>query len=82
LESERVGVVVRGFSEADYEEAAARALALAEDPSTRALCSEVARRFFDLDAVGGARYCEVYRRLGARLHAMAAPAEPEARGTF
>ena len=82
LERERVGVVVRGFSEADYQEAAVRALALAEDPSTRARCTEVARRLFDLDAVGGARYCEVYRHLGARLPATTAPAEPEARGTF
>ncbi len=66
LERERVGVVVRGFSNADYAEAAARALALAEDPEIRARSAEVARRFFDLAAVGGARYCEVYRRLGAR----------------
>ncbi|HEX8501587.1 MAG TPA: glycosyltransferase [Pyrinomonadaceae bacterium] len=82
LERERVGVVVRGFSSADYEEAAGRALALAEDPSARARCPEVAGRFFDLAAVGGARYCEVYRRLGASLPAAPAAAKPEARGTF
>jgi glycosyltransferase involved in cell wall biosynthesis len=81
LGRERVGVVVRGFSNADYEEAAASALALAKDVEMHARCVEVARRFFDLDAVGGARYCEVYRRLGARLPAASA-AEPEARGTF
>jgi len=65
---------VRGFSGADYEEAARRALALAEDPSARGRCTSAARRFFDLEAVGGARYCEVYRRLGARLPATAAAA--------
>jgi glycosyltransferase involved in cell wall biosynthesis len=81
LERERVGVVMRGFSAADYAEAAARALALAEDAETRARCPEVARRFFDLASVGGKRYCEVYRRLGARLPAARA-AEPEPRGTF
>ncbi|HEX8351915.1 MAG TPA: glycosyltransferase [Pyrinomonadaceae bacterium] len=80
LERERVGVVVRGFEAADYAEAAALAVALAEDPETRVRCAETARGFFDLAAVGGARYCEVYRRLGARLPAPAA--EPEARGTF
>jgi glycosyltransferase involved in cell wall biosynthesis len=79
LERERVGVVVRGFGGADFAEAAARAVALAEDASTRARCFETARRFFDLADVGGARYCEVYRRLGARLPAAA---EPEASGTF
>ena len=81
LERERVGVVVRGFSAADYEGAAARALALAEDPATRARCRQAARRFFDLAAVGGARYCEVYRRLGASLPAPA-PAAPEPRESF
>jgi glycosyltransferase involved in cell wall biosynthesis len=81
LERERVGVVVRGFRPEDYEEAAARAVALAEDPGTRARCLDAAREFFDLEAVGGARYCEVYRRLGAQLSAPVA-AGAEARGSL
>jgi glycosyltransferase involved in cell wall biosynthesis len=80
LERERVGVVVRGFTRAHYAEAAARAVSLAEDPKTRARCLEVARKFFDLDSVGGARYCEVYRRMGAGI--IEASVEREARGSF
>lgn len=80
LERERVGVVVRGFDRVDFAEAAAHAVSLAEDPEARVRCLEVARKFFDLADVGGARYCEVYRRMGARI--LAASTETEARGSF
>jgi glycosyltransferase involved in cell wall biosynthesis len=67
LERERVGVVVRGFTREEFAAAAARAVSLAEDASTRARCEEAARRHFDLVTVGGARYLSVYRRIESEL---------------
>jgi glycosyltransferase involved in cell wall biosynthesis len=82
LERERVGVVVRGFTREDYALAAARAVSLAEDPRTSALCVEAARRHFDLVTVGGARYLSVYRRIASELETGVAevPASGERRG--
>lgn len=74
LERERVGVVVRGFTQEDFAEAAARAVALAEDADARARCAEAARRHFDLVTVGGARYLSVYRRIAAGSEAGVAEA--------
>jgi glycosyltransferase involved in cell wall biosynthesis len=63
LERERVGVLVREFDDVDYARAAQEALRLCEEPGTSARCVEVARKFFDLETVGGRRYLDVYRRL-------------------
>jgi glycosyltransferase involved in cell wall biosynthesis len=65
VERERVGVVLRDFQDATYESAATEALLLAEDLEIRARCRRVARERFDLTTVGGERYVNVYRRLGA-----------------
>ncbi len=65
LESEGVGVVVRGFTVAELTRAAERAHALANDASVRIHCIEVARRDFDLHTVGGKRYANVYGRLAS-----------------
>jgi glycosyltransferase involved in cell wall biosynthesis len=65
LEAERVGVVVREFTREEYARAAEAALKLAGEPGVGGRCVEAARSHFDLTAVGGARYLEVYRRLGA-----------------
>src|SRR5437868_5477328 len=64
LEAERVGVLVREFTRGEYARAAEAALRLAGEPGVGVRCVEAARRHFDLAAVGGARYLEVYRRLG------------------
>ena len=72
LESERVGTVVKNFERVSYEDAAARALSLADDPATGARCAEVARRCFDLESIGIARYREVYRRIGESAAGLAA----------
>jgi glycosyltransferase involved in cell wall biosynthesis len=63
LERERVGVVVKDFNAQEYERAAESALLLAEDPKTRSRCVRIAREHFDLIAVGGAGYGNVYRRI-------------------
>jgi glycosyltransferase involved in cell wall biosynthesis len=65
LESERVGVLVREFRREEYARAAREALRLAAEPGVRERSTAAARRHFDLGAVGGALYAEVYRRLGA-----------------
>ncbi len=63
LERERVGVVVRDFTTAEFARAAEVAHALANDASVRAHCVEVARRYFDLQEVGGKGYANVYSRI-------------------
>lgn len=60
LKAERVGVLVREFRREEYALAAREALKLAADPGVRERCMAAARRHFDLAAVGGARYSEVY----------------------
>lgn len=62
-------VVLDGFSEAELEGAADRALALAERPLAERVAASrrVAEDRFGLEKVGVARYEELYRALGARL---------------
>lgn len=63
VERERVGVVMREFSDDAYETAAAEALLLADDATVRSNCQRIAREYFDLHRVGGPRYVRVYRKL-------------------
>lgn len=63
LERERVGVLVREFDEGEYARAAEEALRLADEPGIASRCVEVARSYFDLATVGGARYARLYRHL-------------------
>jgi len=67
VEREKVGVVLREFVDGEYQSAAQRALALAEDTNVHARCSRVAREHFDLKTVGGKRYIKLYQRLLPRL---------------
>lgn len=66
LTRERVGVIIRDFDEASFDEAARAALALAADREVSARCVEVAHRYFDLARVGGVGYRNAYRRLAAQ----------------
>jgi glycosyltransferase involved in cell wall biosynthesis len=63
LVTEKVGVVIETFDTEAYCEAARAALALGNDPETRARAVAAARRHFDLVKVGGAGYRNVYRRI-------------------
>jgi glycosyltransferase involved in cell wall biosynthesis len=63
LESEHVGVVVRGFDSDELTQAVDEALALAAEPDIAARCRVAAQKHFDLSSVGGSRYLNVYRRL-------------------
>ena len=63
LSGRGVGVIVEGFCERGYEDAATEILALASDPACRARCREVARDVYSLEEVGIPRYDRLYRRL-------------------
>jgi glycosyltransferase involved in cell wall biosynthesis len=63
LQTESVGVVVRDFTAPEFTRAVEAALVLAGSGRIRAHCVEVARRYFDLDMVGGSRYENVYKRI-------------------
>jgi len=58
-----IGEVLGEFTAAEFNRVAEAALALARDVNTRARCIEVSRRHFDLHAIGGDRYLDVYRRI-------------------
>lgn len=63
LEREGVGVIVRDFTAAEFARAAEVAQALAKDEGVRTHCVAVARLHFDLQAVGGKGYANVYGRI-------------------
>lgn len=56
----RVGVLVRGFTNDSYEKALDE---LPRNGGIRERCADTARREFDLLKIGGARYRQLYRRL-------------------
>lgn len=63
LESENIGVCLKDFSETETARAAIEAIRLLSDAETTEKCVVAARKYFDLSAVGGENYREVYRRL-------------------
>jgi glycosyltransferase involved in cell wall biosynthesis len=79
LETDRVGIVLRRFHHDAYIAALDAADALRADPDTATRCVESARRRFDLDTVGGARYRRLYRRVSEPHEPVAIPAST--RGT-
>jgi glycosyltransferase involved in cell wall biosynthesis len=64
LAKENAGVVVESFSDSAFEQTVERVLGLLREPDIRDRCHDVARKYFDLERIGGARYLEVYRRVG------------------
>jgi glycosyltransferase involved in cell wall biosynthesis len=64
LQGERIGVIVDEFTTEAYARAASEALRLARDPDVSDRCREAARKYFELEMVGGERYRKVYRQLG------------------
>jgi glycosyltransferase involved in cell wall biosynthesis len=67
LEGHRVGVALRGFSEADLQSGVDRLIELSEDPSTPERCRKLAEELFSRDQ-GVASYAQIYQALqvGAR----------------
>jgi glycosyltransferase involved in cell wall biosynthesis len=66
IESDGVGFVIREFSEAAYLEALEAVEALRREGDLAERCRTSARRRFDLERVGGARYRRLYQRLSER----------------
>lgn len=64
VETDRVGVLVREFTNVAYAAALEKVNELMRDPETVARCRESAVRRFDLVTVGGARYRALYREVG------------------
>jgi glycosyltransferase involved in cell wall biosynthesis len=62
LEGERVGIVLRDFSEQALMNGAERLVKLAQDPETANRCREAAKRFFSLET-GSVQYREIYEQL-------------------
>ena len=63
LETEKVGVSLKDFSESETARAAVEIVGLLEDAKMPEKCTSAARAHFDLSAVGGENYRRVYRRL-------------------
>jgi glycosyltransferase involved in cell wall biosynthesis len=60
---EGVGIVLPEFSDDVYREAAQRLLCLLADRALRSRCVAVARKYFDLEQIGWARYRAIYDEL-------------------
>jgi glycosyltransferase involved in cell wall biosynthesis len=63
VDEHKVGVMVREFNDREYASTISRIEDLAGDPATRTATRGVARRLFDLRAVGARRYADLYRRI-------------------
>ncbi len=63
IEGSRVGVLIRDLSPQGFQKAATEMLNLLNDADLRARCQSTAKNRFDLHAIGGARYAEVYEQL-------------------
>ena len=64
LEQERVGVILKEFSEAAYQRGLEDIQRLLGDAQLASRCREAAQRRFDLRTVGRGGYSNVYRALG------------------
>ncbi len=72
IESNAVGVILRDFRREAYLSALGEADELCCDPEIATRCIATARSRFDLESIGGERYCRLYRRLlGSPEHALA-----------
>ncbi|GIU82238.1 MAG: glycosyltransferase [Acidobacteria bacterium] len=63
IEKEKVGVILREFTQDGYSKALEEIIALSKDETCRERCRRVAREYFDLERIGGERYRRIYRRL-------------------
>ena len=63
LQREMVGVVVQQLTEDGYHQAISQLLELMTTRELSERCRSVAHKYFDLDTIGGPRYCAVYRHL-------------------
>ena len=76
IDEDRVGVIVRDLSREGYREALEEIDRLAAEGGLSSRCLASARRRFDLETVGGARYLRLYSRLHAPRTVEPTPARP------
>lgn len=63
IEGEKVGVIIRGFTENDYAAALIGIDKFLADKNSSEHCRRIAHEKFDLEQVAGKKYGRVYRRL-------------------
>ena len=63
LNTDRVGVVIQDFTPEAYTQALAELDSLCQDSTLSARCQASARERFNMETIGGYRYCRLYRRL-------------------
>ena len=72
IEGDRVGVLVRELNAGHYENALRRVDGLLREGQVSSRCRASAASRFDLESIGGERYCRLYHRLlGSPEHALA-----------
>jgi glycosyltransferase involved in cell wall biosynthesis len=75
IEDEGVGVLLDGFTAESYAKAFRHADALRKQPGFRDACREVARRCYDLESIGSARYLRLYRAISGSVDPVAVEEE-------
>jgi Glycosyltransferase len=63
ISESKTGVIVSEFTKETYDSAAAALIDLAGREDMASRCRETARRQFDLESVGGARYRAIYQKV-------------------
>jgi glycosyltransferase involved in cell wall biosynthesis len=63
VRGEGIGVVVPEFSDTAYRDSARQLKSLLKDEALRARCVEAARKYFDLEQIGWARYRAIYDQM-------------------
>jgi glycosyltransferase involved in cell wall biosynthesis len=63
LETENVGICVRGFEKSQLGSAVAEVLEILEKDEISKKCRQVAQKYFDLNVVGKAQYLAVYEKI-------------------
>jgi glycosyltransferase involved in cell wall biosynthesis len=63
ISKEGVGVIIKGFTDSDYQQALRQLEDMFKRSGLRHHCRKVAKEYFDLHQVGGVKYCSMYRRL-------------------
>jgi glycosyltransferase involved in cell wall biosynthesis len=63
IEGEKVGIILKGFTEKDYAEALAKIDIFLTDANSSEHCRRIAHQKFDIEQVAGKNYRRLYQRL-------------------
>jgi len=67
IEGEKVGIIIKGFTEKDYAEALTKIDDFLKDEDLNEHCRAIAHQKFDLQQVAGNNYRRLYQRLLAKM---------------